>query len=252
MRGEEALASLRKQGKYRDVVRPDLILLDLNLPIKDGREVLAEIKADDDLKRIPLVILTTSKAEEHILKSYNLHANCYITKPVDLDQFCTVVKSLEDRKFNEELEERVRQRTAELEAANRELKAFSYSVSHNLRAPLRHIDGFSRILLEAYASQIDSGGQSYLRRIRQAVHHMAAIIDGLLALARYGRQSLTLRTVSLDGLLDRVLARLNEENKNRQIVWKRGPLPSVQCDEVLMEQVFANLLGNSLKYHARP
>ncbi|MFZ0634179.1 MAG: response regulator [Candidatus Acidiferrales bacterium] len=94
--GEEALACLRKQGKYRDTARPDLILLDLNLPVKDGREVLAQIKGDADLKRIPVVILTTSKAEEDILKTYNLHANCYITKPVDLEQFCTVVKSLED------------------------------------------------------------------------------------------------------------------------------------------------------------
>jgi two-component system, chemotaxis family, response regulator Rcp1 len=87
---------LRKQGKHKDSNRPDLILLDLNLPIKDGRQVLAEIKEDPDLKRIPVVILTTSKAEEDILKTYNLHANCYVTKPVDLDQFVTVVKSLED------------------------------------------------------------------------------------------------------------------------------------------------------------
>jgi chemotaxis family two-component system response regulator Rcp1 len=94
--GQEALACLRKQGKFTGTVRPDLILLDLNLPVKDGREVLAEIKADPDLKRIPVVILTTSKAEEDILKTYNLHANCYVTKPVDLEQFVKVVKSLED------------------------------------------------------------------------------------------------------------------------------------------------------------
>ena len=94
--GEEALACLRNQGKYKGTARPDLILLDLNLPIKDGREVLAQIKADPDLKRIPVVILTTSKAEEDIMKTYNLHANCYVTKPVDLEQFCGVVKSLED------------------------------------------------------------------------------------------------------------------------------------------------------------
>jgi CheY-like chemotaxis protein len=94
--GEEALFCLRKQGKFKDCARPDLILLDLNLPIKDGREVLAQITADPDLKRIPVVILTTSKAEEDILKTYNLHANCYVTKPVDLEQFVKVVKTLED------------------------------------------------------------------------------------------------------------------------------------------------------------
>lgn len=94
--GDEALACLRRQGKFKEVARPDLILLDLNLPVKDGREVLALIKADSDFKRIPVVILTTSKAEEDILKTYNLHANCYVTKPVDLEQFVRVVKSLED------------------------------------------------------------------------------------------------------------------------------------------------------------
>jgi CheY-like chemotaxis protein len=94
--GEEALAFLRRQGKYTQVPRPDLILLDLNLPKKNGREVLAEIKDDPDLRRIPVVILTVSKAEQDVLKSYNLHANCYITKPVDLEQFIQVVKSIED------------------------------------------------------------------------------------------------------------------------------------------------------------
>jgi chemotaxis family two-component system response regulator Rcp1 len=94
--GQEALNCLRRQGKYSTSPRPDLVLLDLNLPVMDGREVLQRIKDDSDLKRIPVVILTTSKAEEDILKTYNLHANCYVTKPVDLDQFVKVVKSLED------------------------------------------------------------------------------------------------------------------------------------------------------------
>ncbi|MCX6555880.1 MAG: response regulator [Candidatus Aminicenantes bacterium] len=94
--GEEAMAFLRKEGKYENVPRPDLVLLDLNLPKKDGRQVLAEIKNDDEFKRIPVVILTVSSAEEDILKSYNLHANCYITKPIDLSQFMKVVRSVED------------------------------------------------------------------------------------------------------------------------------------------------------------
>jgi len=94
--GEAAMAFLRRHGKYAAAPRPDLVLLDLNLPKKDGREVLAEVKADDVLKRIPVVILTTSKAEEDILKTYNLHANCYITKPIDLNQFIKVVHAIED------------------------------------------------------------------------------------------------------------------------------------------------------------
>lgn len=94
--GVEAIAFLRREGKYMDKPHADLILLDLNLPKKNGHEVLAEIKEDPDLKRIPVVILTISKAEEDILRSYNLHANCFITKPVGLDQFIEVVKSIED------------------------------------------------------------------------------------------------------------------------------------------------------------
>ncbi len=93
--GVDALAFLRREGEYADAVRPDLILLDLNMPRMDGREVLAQIKDDEELKRIPVVILTTSKAEEDVMRSYNLHANCYITKPVDLDQFLDVVKAIE-------------------------------------------------------------------------------------------------------------------------------------------------------------
>jgi CheY-like chemotaxis protein len=96
MDGIEAMAFLRQEGKYAQVIRPDIILLDLNLPKKDGREVLAEIKSDPILRRIPVVALTTSKAEEDILKSYDLHVNCYIVKPVDFDQFMGVVTSIED------------------------------------------------------------------------------------------------------------------------------------------------------------
>ncbi len=94
--GVEALAFLHGEDQYADAPRPDLILLDLNLPKKDGREVLAEVKDDENLRRIPVVILTTSRAEEDILKTYDLHVNCYITKPVDLDEFIRVMRSIED------------------------------------------------------------------------------------------------------------------------------------------------------------
>ena len=94
--GEEAMAFLRKVGVYADVPRPGLVLLDLNMPRKSGREVLAEVKADNDLRRIPIVVLTTSEAEEDIIRAYDLHANAYIRKPVDLDQFVNAMRRLED------------------------------------------------------------------------------------------------------------------------------------------------------------
>ena len=94
--GVEAISFLRRTGEHENAVRPDLILLDLNLPKKDGREVLIEIKNDEELRRIPVVVLTTSRAEEDIIRTYNCYANCYITKPVDFDQFINVVKSIEN------------------------------------------------------------------------------------------------------------------------------------------------------------
>jgi CheY-like chemotaxis protein len=94
--GVEALAYLRREGPFADAVRPDLILLDLNLPRRDGRQVLEEIKSDEDLRQIPVVILTTSQADEDILRSYQLHANAYVTKPVDFDQFIRVVRQIDD------------------------------------------------------------------------------------------------------------------------------------------------------------
>ena len=94
--GVDAMAFLRREGSYAEAARPDLVLLDLNLPRMDGREVLAAIKGDTSLRRIPVVVLTTSRAEQDILKAYDLHANCYVTKPVDLEQFITVVQSIEE------------------------------------------------------------------------------------------------------------------------------------------------------------
>jgi CheY-like chemotaxis protein len=94
--GDEAIAYLRRQGRYADAVRPDLVLLDLNLPRRDGRQVLAEIKSDQDLRQIPVVVLTTSQADEDILRSYALHANAYVTKPVDFERFIEVIRQIDN------------------------------------------------------------------------------------------------------------------------------------------------------------
>jgi CheY-like chemotaxis protein len=94
--GEQAIAFLRREGEYADATRPDLVLLDLNLPRKDGREVLQEVKSDEDLRTIPIVVLTTSEAEEDVLRSYQLHANAYVTKPVDFDRFVSIVRQIDE------------------------------------------------------------------------------------------------------------------------------------------------------------
>jgi PAS domain S-box-containing protein len=151
-------------------------------------------------------------------------------------------------KLNEELEQRVMQRTAELEAANRELEAFSYSVSHDLRAPLRAMDGFSRILLEEYSPQLPEKAQHYLTVNRNNAVQMGALIDDLLAFARLSRQPLHKQPVALVELARQVLEDLALEREGRQVEILVGDLPSCEGDPQLLKQVLINLLSNGLKY----
>jgi signal transduction histidine kinase len=155
------------------------------------------------------------------------------------------------RNLNDELELRVRDRTSELEAANKELEAFTYSVSHDLRAPLRHIAGFSRMLAEECGSAIPSEGQRFLQRIQDGVRRMGVLVDDLLNLARIGRLELRMQVTGLDSLVKEVIADLKPDAEGRQVEWKVGSLPYVEGDPALLKQVFHNLLSNALKY-SRP
>ncbi|HNW79593.1 MAG TPA: ATP-binding protein, partial [Candidatus Competibacteraceae bacterium] len=147
-----------------------------------------------------------------------------------------------------ELEQHVAARTAQLQAANQELEAFSYSVSHDLRAPLRAIDGFSRIVLEDFAEQLPLKGQHYLGLVRSATQRMGQLIDDLLAFSRLGRKPLRRQWLQPDGLVRQVLEDLHAEQAGRRIELVIGALPPCQADPGLLQQVFANLLGNALKF----
>jgi signal transduction histidine kinase len=148
----------------------------------------------------------------------------------------------------DELEQRVATRTAELTAANKELEAFSYSVSHDLRAPLRHIDGFCRILVDDFSAAFPPEALGYLHRIGESVRHMGRLLDDLLNLARLGRQEVRRQVTGLGVLVDEVVRELKPDIAGRQVEFRVGDLPYVDCDPVLMKQVFHNLLSNAVKY----
>jgi PAS domain S-box-containing protein len=154
----------------------------------------------------------------------------------------------EIRRLCDELEVRVAERTAELAAANKELEAFSYSVSHDLRAPLRHISGFSQILVEEFGPTLDPEARRYLDRIQAGTEKMGLLVDELLNLARIGRHALHLTPTSLTPLVEEVLAMLEPESEGREVKWVLCDLPEVECDPVLVKQIFQNLLTNALKF----
>ncbi len=149
------------------------------------------------------------------------------------------------------LEQQVLERTAQLYAANADLEAFSYSVSHDLRAPLRHIGAFSQILSEEYGMKMDPAAQDYLSRIQNGVTDMGRLVNDLLKMAQVGRKELVCVATDLNSILKGVLADLQPECEGRQIEWRIGDLPPVECDPGLIKQVFANLISNAVKYTRR-
>ena len=192
-------------------------------------------------------------------KKYSLRAR--VTSAHDeiailIEAFNEMLAQIQERdaalqQLNQELERRVAERTSELEATNKELEAFTYSVAHDLRAPVRHIQGFSEALTEDFGPQLDPAATELLTRIVASTRHMGCLIDDLLSLAHVGRQELRLQVTGLNSLVQEVLRDLAHETEGRDIQWRVGDLPFVDCDPGLMRQVLYNLLANAAKY-SRP
>jgi light-regulated signal transduction histidine kinase (bacteriophytochrome)/CheY-like chemotaxis protein len=246
---------------------PSLILSDHGLPSFDGFTALnlAQAKAPD----VPFIFVTGSLGEEMAIKALKNGASDFVLKhrlsglPSAVHRALRQAENRVQRRdaeaalqhseeryrlLAEDLERRVRTRTAELEAANKELEAFSYSVSHDLRAPLRHIEGFVDILRTTNAGLLDEEGQRYLEMVAKSAAHMSRLIDDLLDFSRAGRAEIHRSRINLNDLITAILRELEFQTRGREIEWVVGRLPRVQADGSLLRQVFANLLHNAVKY----
>ncbi|HEY3592698.1 MAG TPA: ATP-binding protein, partial [Polyangiaceae bacterium] len=236
--GAAALASARENP-------PDLVLTDVMMPELDGFGLLRELRADPKTRTIPVILLSARAGEEAAVEGLGAGADDYLVKPFSARELLARVRT------HLELAAMRREWARELERANRELESFSYSVSHDLRAPLRAIDGFSRILLDDYGERMEAEGLNQLHRIRAAAGRMAALIDGMLSLSRVSRSPLGRKSVSLSEVAHHVLDDLGRVDGGRQVAVEIQEGMETDADPRLCAALMENLLGNAWKYTAK-
>ena len=234
-----------------------LILIDVCMPELDGFELAAMIREHPRFQRTAIIFVSAVNfAHLDQLRGYQLGGVDYVSVPVVPELLRAKVKVFVDlfrktrqlERFNAELEQRVRERTAQLEAANKELESFAYSVSHDLRAPLRGIDGWSLALAEDYAEQFDERAHQYLERVRSETQRMGLLIDDMLQLSRVTRTEMRVSDVDLTSAARRIAAELSEVNPSRRIEFVIEPNLSGVGDARLLDIALTNLLGNAVKF----
>jgi hypothetical protein len=231
----------------------DLLLSDLMMPEMDGISFLQAARQKDP--NLVGIIMTGEGTISTAVEAMKSGALDYILKPFRLSTVVPILeRALTMRRLREEnarLERRIRERTAEVEATNKELEAFSYSVSHDLRAPLRHICGYAEMIGQESGSPLSEEDTRYLKNITDAAKKMGQLIDDLLNFSRTGRAELRRTEIRLDDVLEQTLQDVQPEMTGRNIVLEKHPLPVVQADAALLRQVFGNLILNAIKY-SRP
>jgi len=224
---------------------PDLVLTDIMMPGLDGFGLLRELRTDARMRTIPVILLSARAGEESAVEGLDAGADDYLAKPFSAQELLARVRT------HLELARVRREWANELEQANKELEAFSYSVSHDLRAPLRAIDGFSKALLEEYGEKLDEQACSYLDRVRIGTQKMSGLINDLLDLSRINRTALRKEPISLTELARGVVADLQNREPSRKVAIEIADGITACGDARLVTIVLVNLLGNSWKYTAK-